>query len=57
MGVMDEFQWRTRYMVRLIAHGYPQDYAKDHAEAADFDPDSDPEDAADDEVSYEKADS
>ena len=51
---MNEFNWRVRYINRLIIRGISNEFAKETYEAGIDDHDflSDPEDAADEELSY-----
>lgn len=50
-----DMEWRERYEKRLIALGYTRQDAHESADAAEYDKDTDPEDAADDEFFYEMA--
>lgn len=50
---LKENQWRHVYEKRLIASGYTRQDAFESAQAAEYIHDIDPNDSADDEVSYE----
>ncbi len=50
---LKEEQWRHVYEKRLIASGYTTEDAFESTQAAEYISDVDPNDAADDEVSYE----
>ena len=44
--------WKQRYINRLISHGYEKKFAVETCKAAEIDLETEPESAADDEVSY-----
>ncbi len=50
---LKEKQWRHVYEKRLVSSGYTRQDAFESAQAAEYIHDVDPNDAADDEVSYE----
>lgn len=56
---MEKEEWKKRYIERLIERGLNKHIAEGMGESAleDWDSDSDPEMAADDELSYWAADS
>lgn len=51
--VAKDQEWRERYKQRLMAHGYMYGDAVESAEAAEYDEEISPEEAADDEYYYE----
>lgn len=53
MRNMEKLEYKARYKARLIAWGVDEDLAEEISDVAEFDPsDPEPEDHADDEVSY-----
>ena len=51
-GTMNEWSWREKFRARLRNKGLSYFEAKDATKAVAYDPDEDPIDAADEELSY-----
>ena len=55
--ILSEWDWKYHYFSRLITLGFTYQDAKDTTEAADFDPECSPEEAAENEFDYAMEDS